>query len=250
LLLADDTAINLKVGLSILQKLGYTADLAHNGLEVLQALSQKAYDLIFLDVQMPEMDGLQAAREIVKRWPADRRPVIVAMTGNALLGDRQKCLAAGMDDYVAKPIRVTQIQSILEHWGPLARGGTKAASSHQVKPAGEDLLDEEAIAALRSLPAKDGIPMLDEIIGLFLTNAPLLLEAIGNSLADPARLAQKAYALKCMSLDLGARRIVKLAQQLEDLGRTGIIHGAPLVFQELQAALAQTRAQLQCLQNP
>src|SRR5262249_56655265 len=86
-LLADDNPINQKVGLSVLQKLGYRADVAHNGLEVLRALEQKAYDVIFLDVQMPEMDGLEAARQICQRWPREKRPCIIAMTGNALMGD-------------------------------------------------------------------------------------------------------------------------------------------------------------------
>ena len=117
LLLADDNPINQKVGLSVLQKLGYRADLAANGLEVLKALEQKAYDVLFLDVQMPEMDGLEAARQICQRWPEDKRPRIIAMTGNALVGDREKCLQAGMDDYISKPIRVGDLQSALERWG-------------------------------------------------------------------------------------------------------------------------------------
>ncbi|MGH7971844.1 MAG: response regulator, partial [Limisphaerales bacterium] len=119
LLLADDNPINQKVGLSVLQKLGYRADLANNGLEVLKALEQKVYDLLFLDVQMPEMDGLEAARQICQRWSPEKRPCIVAMTGNALLGDREKCLAAGMDDYISKPVRVAELQASIERWGPL-----------------------------------------------------------------------------------------------------------------------------------
>ncbi|HEV2208134.1 MAG TPA: response regulator [Verrucomicrobiae bacterium] len=122
LLLADDNPINQKVGLSVLGKLGYRADLANNGLEVLRALEQKAYDVLFLDVQMPEMDGLEAARQICLRWAPEKRPRIIAMTGNALMGDRERCLAAGMDDYIAKPVRVAELQAAIEHWGPL-RGG-------------------------------------------------------------------------------------------------------------------------------
>ena len=117
LLLADDNPINQKVGLSVLHKLGYRADLASNGLEVLKALEQKAYDILFLDVQMPEMDGLEAARQICQRWPAEKRPRIIAMTGNALIGDREKCLQAGMDDYISKPVRIGELQSALERWG-------------------------------------------------------------------------------------------------------------------------------------
>ena len=109
-------AINQKVGLSVLQKLGYRADVANNGLEVLKALDQKPYDIILLDVQMPEMDGLEAARQICQRWPQNKRPRMIAMTGNAFLGDREKCLEAGMDDYITKPVRVGELQAALERW--------------------------------------------------------------------------------------------------------------------------------------
>jgi len=118
LLLADDNPINQKVGLSVLRKLGYQADLAKNGLEVLNLLELGSYDLIFLDVQMPEMDGLEVAQRICSRYPMSSRPRIVAMTGNALVGDREKCLAAGMDDYISKPVRVGEIQAALEKCGP------------------------------------------------------------------------------------------------------------------------------------
>jgi len=117
LLLADDNPINQKVCLSVLRKLGYHADIAKNGMEVLKALEQSHYDIIFLDIQMPEMDGLEAAQQICLRYPILSRPRIVAMTGNALVGDREKCLDAGMDDYISKPVRIGEIQDALEKWG-------------------------------------------------------------------------------------------------------------------------------------
>ncbi len=120
LLLADDNAVNQKVGSMLLKRLGYTTDTVANGLEVLRALESKTYDLILLDVQMPEMDGYEAARRVRAKW-ADReseRPRIVAMTGNAMLGDRELCLAAGMDDYVTKPVRLEELIAALERWGP------------------------------------------------------------------------------------------------------------------------------------
>jgi CheY-like chemotaxis protein len=119
LLLADDNAVNQKVGLMLLKRLGYMADAVANGLEVLHALETKSYDLILLDVQMPEMDGYEAARRIRAKW-AEReaeRPRIVAMTGNAMLGDRERCLDAGMDDYVSKPVRLEELTAVLERWG-------------------------------------------------------------------------------------------------------------------------------------
>ncbi len=119
LLLADDNAVNQKVGLMLLKRLGYTADAVANGQEVLRALEAKRYDLILLDVQMPEMDGYEAARQIRTKWAAreEERPRIVAMTGNAMLGDRERCLEAGMDDYVTKPVRLEELTAALERWG-------------------------------------------------------------------------------------------------------------------------------------
>jgi len=93
--------------------MGYRADVAGNGLEAIDALQRQRYDVVLMDVQMPEMDGLEAARQIHARWPAERRPHIIAMTANALQGDRERCLAAGMDDYVSKPIRVEELVAAL-----------------------------------------------------------------------------------------------------------------------------------------
>ncbi|MEO6003292.1 MAG: response regulator [Opitutus sp.] len=105
-LLAEDNRVNQKVALLILNKLGYRADVAANGHEVLDAVGRQSYDIILMDVQMPEMDGLEATAQLVKRWPASQdRPWIIAVTANAMRGDRERCLAAGMDDYLTKPIR-------------------------------------------------------------------------------------------------------------------------------------------------
>jgi len=114
ILLAEDNATNQKLALKLLSRLGYRADLAANGLEVLQALERQSYDLILMDVQMPEMDGLEATRQIVSRWSEDERPYIVAMTANAMKGDREMCIEAGMDDYISKPIRPHVLISTLE----------------------------------------------------------------------------------------------------------------------------------------
>jgi len=116
ILLADDNHINLKVGQRFLEKMGYHIDMVTNGCEVIQALEKQFYDIIFLDVQMPEMDGYEAARQITKRW-SKRRPRLIAITGNALQGDREKCLAAGMDDYITKPIQAREVEEKLQLWG-------------------------------------------------------------------------------------------------------------------------------------
>jgi len=113
ILLAEDNAVNQKLALRLLAQMGYRADLASNGLEAVESVERQPYDLVLMDVQMPEMDGLEASRRISARWPAGARPRIVAMTANAMQGDREDCLAAGMDDYLAKPIRVEALVQAL-----------------------------------------------------------------------------------------------------------------------------------------
>ncbi len=115
ILLAEDNLVNQKLALRLLQQMGYRADLASNGIEAIQCVERQAYDVVLMDVQMPEMDGLEAARRIVAKRQPDERPRIVAMTANAMAGDRELCLAAGMDDYITKPIRVEQlIQALVQ----------------------------------------------------------------------------------------------------------------------------------------
>ena len=113
ILLAEDNVVNQKLAMRLLQQMGYRADLASNGKEALECVARQAYDVVLMDVQMPEMDGLEASRRITAQWPADRRPRIIAMTANAMQGDREACLAAGMDDYVTKPIRVDALVEAL-----------------------------------------------------------------------------------------------------------------------------------------
>ena len=113
ILLAEDNVVNQKLALRLLQQMGYRADLASNGLEAVESVQRQTYDVVLMDVQMPEMDGLEASRRITAKLPASHRPRIVAMTANAMQGDREMCLAAGMDDYIAKPIRVDQLVEAL-----------------------------------------------------------------------------------------------------------------------------------------
>ena len=109
ILLAEDNVVNQKLALRLLQQMGYRADLASNGIEAIESVQRQTYDVVLMDVQMPEMDGLEASRRITARWPAQQRPRIVAMTANAMQGDREMCLEAGMDDYITKPIRLEQL---------------------------------------------------------------------------------------------------------------------------------------------
>jgi CheY-like chemotaxis protein len=113
ILLAEDNVVNQKLAMRLLQQMGYRADLASNGIEAIECVQRQTYDVVLMDVQMPEMDGLEASRRITANYQPGERPRIVAMTANAMQGDREECLAAGMDDYVTKPIRVDALVEAL-----------------------------------------------------------------------------------------------------------------------------------------
>ena len=250
-LLADDNPINQKVGLSVLHKLGYRAEVAHNGLEVIKALEQKPFDLLFLDVQMPEMDGLECAQLLTQRWTRDRRPIIIAMTGNALMGDREKCLAAGMDDYISKPVRIADLQAALERWGPLKSAHTATKILVRTKTTSPDeLVDQAIMTQVRKAASAQGSDLLQEVIDQFLEHVPQRLAQLNQHIRDPANLAVHAQALKTMSTALGAKRMATLCQKLEALGLAGAIESAPVVLHELHATFALTRRQLLPLAAP
>jgi CheY-like chemotaxis protein len=118
ILLAEDNAVNQKLAMRLLQQMGYRADLASNGIEAVESVQRQTYDVVLMDVQMPELDGLDATRQICTLMEAERRPRIVAMTANAMQGDQEICIAAGMDDYLTKPIRVDRLVEALRNVPP------------------------------------------------------------------------------------------------------------------------------------
>jgi PAS domain S-box-containing protein len=228
ILLAEDNAVNQMVALRLLERLGYGADVASNGLEVLDALEQQTYDVVLMDVQMPELDGLDASRRICERWPAEARPRIIAMTANALPEDREACFAAGMDDYVAKPIRPDELAEALKRTKPL-RETSPRSDNHGAE------FDPAALESLRELGGDDFIA---EVIDTFLADAPTLLETLRRCLGkdDAEELRRAAHTLKSNGSTLGAGAFSELCRELEQRAKAGQLAGAS----ELVTGIEQT----------
>ena len=213
ILLAEDNSVNQKVALLMLEQMGYSADVAATGYEVLDALRRQRYDVILMDIQMPGMDGLEAARRIAVEWPAADRPRIIAMTANALRGDREACLAAGMDDYLSKPFLFDALQAVILGEAPLA-----APPAEPLAPAADpEGFDPSSLDRLAALGAATGRDVVQPVVERFLTEAPRRLAEMRQALAkgDGATLVFAAHSLKGSSAQLGALLLAELCGEIE-----------------------------------
>jgi PAS domain S-box-containing protein len=227
ILLAEDNAMNQMVALRLLERLGYRAEVTSNGVEALAALERQPYDVVLMDVQMPELDGLEATRRIHDRWPPETRPRIVAMTANALPEDREACFAAGMDDYVAKPIRGEELAAALMRVKPLR---IQAEASPQ---AVDISFDAAAHETLRELGGDD---FLAEVVDAFVTDAPALVATLQQALDDndPDELRRAAHTLKSNGSTLGAQRFSELCRELEQRAKSGQLDAASDLVREIE----------------
>jgi CheY-like chemotaxis protein len=241
---AEDNAINQKLALQMLRKMGYRADIAGDGTEVLQALERQPYDVILMDVQMPEMDGLETTRRICQMPTSENRPRIIAMTANAMLGDREVCLAAGMDDYISKPIRGKELQIALERWGQ-RESAQPASAPTQDSPL--PTIDWAVLDGLRALQEEGEPDFVRETIDLYLADASVLIEALRQAVAqgNAAELRHTAHTLKGNSNSLGAKQMAAVSLELEKIGRSGTIEGAKSLLVELECEFECVRQALQ-----
>ncbi|MBK9967078.1 MAG: response regulator [Holophagales bacterium] len=224
ILLVEDNVVNQRVAMRILEKLGYRPDLASNGVEAVQAVVRQPYDVVLMDVQMPEMDGLEATRAIRGKLPAERQPRIVAMTAGAFREERERCLDSGMDDYLAKPIQPQDLLAALDRNAKALAAGraTPSATAWETRVA-------EALRALGEVAGDDGGEFVSGTVDLFLqeTATGLVdLETLVRA-GDASRVALLSHGLKGSSRSLGAEGFGEAMRVLEEDARAGLSAKAP-----------------------
>jgi hypothetical protein len=220
-LVVEDNPVNQAVARGLLEQLSCDATSAYNGKEALNLVRTKPFDVVLMDCQMPEMDGFTATVAI-RAWESEQgrtRLAVVALTANALAGYRERCLAAGMDDYLAKPFTMSQLRDVLVRQSPAAG---PVGSHAEIPP-----LDRAALDALRALPGKSG-NLLGRVIGVYLDSSPELTERIDRALRsdDTESLHAAAHALRSSSANVGATELARLCQRIEALARTADLRAA------------------------
>jgi CheY-like chemotaxis protein len=230
-LVAEDNPVNQRVALGMLELLGYGVELVGSGRDAVHAAEARSFDAILMDVQMPDMDGLDAATAI-RQFEASRgrHTPIIAMTANARREDRDAVLAAGMDAYLPKPITVEALSEILTAWIRHFDGMEE-----------EPVLDPATLDALRELDPNGDGRLLDGLLQTFIDDADLKVQDLAQAIAqgDPDRVARAAHGLKGGALAIGATRIRALAQEMEVAGKKADLSAAAYVLPQLKAALSQ-----------
>ncbi|MEY2606765.1 MAG: hypothetical protein QOH31_4592 [Verrucomicrobiota bacterium] len=232
ILLAEDNEVNQRVALYQLRMLDHQVDLARNGVEALKLFDENEYDAVLMDIHMPELDGYAATAEIRRREGDRKRTPIIAMTANALPEDREKCLAVGMDDHLAKPVQASALVRVLEQWV----ANTEPANIEPLPPATD-------LQPLINSGMGDIIPRLVEI---FLDTAPHDIEKAVAALrsSQATDLEEAAHKLKGSCSNLGAARLRDLCQQLEKLGRDGSLQTAPELLASVEEEFGRVRTEL------
>jgi PAS domain S-box-containing protein len=230
ILLVEDVLVNQKIALKMLERFGYRADVANNGCEALEAFQKQIYDVVFMDVQMPEMDGLEATRRIRGEFSHTTQPHIIAMTAHARLEDRQECFIAGMNDYISKPITPEALLAVLQKLSmqdnkpsaspiPQTVEGTSVTSpvpSPNISL--EQVIDDSILQDLRNMAGSDADRLIAELIEVYLEDTPSKITAIKDACASEERskLNKAAHALRSPSVSLGAVQLGKICKTLED----------------------------------
>ena len=252
ILMVEDNVTNQKVAMAMLQKLGWRADLAANGLEAVRALKKIPYDLVLMDCQMPEMDGFTATRQIRAQSSGVLNPrvPVVAMTANAMQGDRERCLAAGMDDYIAKPIQAEDLAKKIEHWlHETGRGRSMdhpatelEASRVEAEPAAQEVFRWSELMDRLMGDADLG----QVIIEGFLGDIPVQIEKLKEFVqsGDTAGATRQAHTIKGASANVGAPALRQAAATLEEMGHADDLAGMADSISLLEAEFGRLKSVL------
>jgi len=247
ILLAEDNSVNQEVAEAMLKNVGCQIDIANNGLEALEAVARKAYDLVLMDCMMPEMDGYTAAAEIRRRQNAGKLVYfpIIALTANAIEGDREKCLIAGMDDYLAKPFNTESLLRIIKAWLKPSAVITDdiIESTDTVKP----LINTGALEAIRNLDTNGGNALLKRVINLYLENACSLLQTLehGWTTGEVDVIRSASHTLKSSSHQVGAHSLAELCNEVENDMRNQRYDVTSQVVIRIKNEFSSTRAALE-----
>ncbi|MBA3737645.1 MAG: PAS domain S-box protein [Actinobacteria bacterium] len=235
ILVVEDNAVNQQLVLLMLQKVGYRADVAANGVEALEALERQPYDAVLMDVEMPEMDGLEATRRIHRRWPREGRPHIVAVTANAMQGERELCIQAGMDDYIAKPIHIDELTAALSR-----------ARRRPGAPPPQSPVDHAVIGRLVASLGEQGPGSVAALIETFLGHVPDQIATFSTALeqreADVIR--REAHTMKSNAATFGALRLAELCRELEAGVKAGTLDGASDLLDRIATELGRVDDEL------
>lgn len=274
LLVADDNMVNQKVAVRMLEKLGYRVDVVANGLEAVEAVSRVPYDAVLMDCQMPEMDGYEATKALRNsEVGSDKHQVIIAMTANAMQGDREKCLNAGMDDFVSKPVKPEELEAVLERWISKRETETRVTISvkreasggdHEIRDSSNEQpatgdeprtpsnetqdppLDAATLDGLKELSGDDP-SFLIEVIQQFLQDGPAHVAAIRQAMVDghADSLMKAAHGFKGSCRNIGALPLGELCCTLEEKGRAGEAHKLEDVVTEIEHEFLRVQTTLE-----
>ncbi len=243
ILLAEDNRVNQKVATRLLKKLGYEIDVAGNGRIAIEALEKQPYDVIFMDIQMPEMDGVEAAAAIRAQWPPEQQPRIIAMTAHALEGDREHYLTQGMDDYISKPIQIDKLVGSLYKCMPIKI----EAANHPPESATNPLISQ---SDLEDLFGPNSNKFLEELLPIYLKEAEKSVSSMNQaiSLGDSKQLRQAAHSLKGNSANIALNKIVELCRTTEKIDLAASHDKAVALVQQISQTVDEVRKQYP--QNP
>ncbi|MEJ2070351.1 MAG: response regulator [Syntrophobacterales bacterium] len=265
ILLVEDNANNRKLVLRLLERLGYQAEVAINGLEALESLRCQSHDVVLMDLQMPEMDGFEATRIITQEWPKDRRPRLIAMTPSNTMEVREACLVVGMDDFVGKPVQVSELVGALKKSCPLGEPAAPAGEQPQVvrsekvaepvstlSSPGSDLQDRGTDGGLNPVAWEGLLAIMgdeDSILDLietFLEVAPWMLRDMeeAEKKGDLKGILLAAHYLKSNSAELGATRLTRLCRDLEKKAKRGVLNGVLVKLTQARSEYERVRRAL------